>query len=255
MCGACGASPSARSADVSPDIPPSTSSCRQEAALGPGGDYGPTTPTPSSCWPAPAPGAGRASSAPCLSERQRCAGPVAVGDPGLVLLDEPTAGPTSAAAGPRRPPGRLAWTPPRRRPCVTHHVEEIPPGFTHAAAADGRAMAAGPLAEVLPPRSAPVRRALVSTGDGRWAARRRRPHGRIRPTRASRRGRERSSVAEQPLDQRADQVATVVEVHLQRCRCRPARPRRSAPTAWRRPSARLLSDAPRLVDRAHHAAA
>jgi iron complex transport system ATP-binding protein len=72
--------------------------------------------------------------------------------PGLVLLDEPFAGLdlgaredlvdrlTALAADPDAPPLVL----------VTHHVDEIPPGFTHALLlADGGVVARGPLAEVL----------------------------------------------------------------------------------------------------------
>jgi iron complex transport system ATP-binding protein len=73
-------------------------------------------------------------------------------DPGLVLLDEPTAGLdlggreelvhalADLAGDPASPPVVL----------VTHHVEEIPPGFTHALLLrQGRVHAAGPVDEVL----------------------------------------------------------------------------------------------------------
>ena len=58
---------------------------------------------------------------------------------------------------------------------VTHHVEEIPPGFTHAMLlADGRITAAGPLAEVLTDQKltetfgVPLQ---VQQDAGRWRAR------------------------------------------------------------------------------------
>ena len=58
---------------------------------------------------------------------------------------------------------------------VTHHVEEIPPGFTHGLLLrHGRVVAAGPLAEVLTDDtlSATFDLPLEVTGDGnRWAAR------------------------------------------------------------------------------------
>jgi iron complex transport system ATP-binding protein len=98
-------------------------------------------------------------------------------DPGLVLLDEPTAALDLAgreqlvatlaalAADPATPPLVL----------VTHHVEEIPPGFTHALllGRDG-VHAAGPIDEVLDDAALstlfglPVR---LSREDGRWTAR------------------------------------------------------------------------------------
>jgi iron complex transport system ATP-binding protein len=74
------------------------------------------------------------------------------GDPGLVLLDEPTAGLDLGAR--EDVVGRLAGladdpaTP--ATVLVTHHVEEIPAGFTHALVLrGGRVLAAGPLDEVL----------------------------------------------------------------------------------------------------------
>ncbi len=73
-------------------------------------------------------------------------------DPDLLLLDEPAAsldlgaretliGDLARLAGGERPSGIVL---------VSHHVEEIPPGFTHALVlADGAVVAAGPMADVL----------------------------------------------------------------------------------------------------------
>jgi iron complex transport system ATP-binding protein len=73
-------------------------------------------------------------------------------DPGLVLLDEPTAG--LDLRGREELVDRLdrLATDPDGAPLVlvTHHVEEIPPGFTHLLAiAGGRVVAQGPIDEVL----------------------------------------------------------------------------------------------------------
>ena len=97
--------------------------------------------------------------------------------PGLMVLDEPNAGLDL--------PGReqlvktlaaLARTDPALPlVLVTHHLDEIPPGFTHALLlASGRMAAAGPIEEVLtPPRlTACFGLALdVEHRHGRWHAR------------------------------------------------------------------------------------
>ena len=99
-----------------------------------------------------------------------------VSEPDLLLLDEPAAGLdlgaredlvarlTALAADPSVAPLVL----------VTHHVEEIPVGFTHALLLrDGGVVAAGPIAEVLREDTLgetfglPVR---LASEDGRWRA-------------------------------------------------------------------------------------
>jgi len=100
-------------------------------------------------------------------------------DPGLLLLDEPTAGLdlggreelvtslSALAAEPDASPAVL----------VTHHVEEIPPGFTHLLLlAAGRVLAAGTIDDLLtaPTLSACFGLPLVVERDprsGRWSAR------------------------------------------------------------------------------------
>ena len=98
-------------------------------------------------------------------------------DPELLLLDEPFAGLdlgarerllvrlTAVAADPGSPPIVL----------VTHHCEEIPPGFTHAGlVSGGELVASGPLSEVV--TSARVSACFglpvtVGCTDGRWWSR------------------------------------------------------------------------------------
>jgi iron complex transport system ATP-binding protein len=100
-------------------------------------------------------------------------------DPELLLLDEPAAGldlggredlvaTLSRLAADDLSPATVL---------VSHHVEEIPPGFTHGLLLRaGAVVAAGPLEEVLTAEvlsstfGMPLR---VSHEDGRWAARRR----------------------------------------------------------------------------------
>jgi iron complex transport system ATP-binding protein len=98
-------------------------------------------------------------------------------DPELLLLDEPAAGLdlggredlVARLAGIAADPDSPALV------LVTHHVEEVPPGFTHALLLrQGRTVAAGPIADVLTPAwltatfGLPL---LVDRHDDRWSAR------------------------------------------------------------------------------------
>jgi iron complex transport system ATP-binding protein len=97
--------------------------------------------------------------------------------PGLVLLDEPCAG--LDMGGRERLLSRLSSvaelgsSPPVVM--VTHHVEEIPAGFTHVLLLrKGQVMAAGPLAQTLSPRTLSECFGLPLTlqhQDGRWSSR------------------------------------------------------------------------------------
>jgi iron complex transport system ATP-binding protein len=98
-------------------------------------------------------------------------------EPGLLLLDEPTAGldlgGREALVASLAALARDASSPPVV--LVTHHVEEIPPGFTHALLLrDGQVHAAGPLGATLTPARLSacfgVRLVLERHGH-RWSAR------------------------------------------------------------------------------------
>lgn len=100
-------------------------------------------------------------------------------DPELLVMDEPAAGldlggredlvsTMSVLANDLRSPAIVL---------VTHHVEEVPPGFTHALMLrEGRVVAGGPMAQVMTAEnlSATFGMSLqLSVEDGRYAARRR----------------------------------------------------------------------------------
>ncbi|MBL3687120.1 ABC transporter ATP-binding protein [Leucobacter zeae] len=97
-------------------------------------------------------------------------------DPEMLLLDEPSASLDLGArerllqmlSGFARSPYSPAMV------MVTHHVEEVPPGFTHALLIrDGRMQAAGPIAETLTAENLEATFGMpfeLSVRDGRYAA-------------------------------------------------------------------------------------
>ncbi len=110
-------------------------------------------------------------------ERQRVLLARALWDgPELLVLDEPTAG--LDMGGRERLVAQLAALQPggplRAVVLVTHHLEEIPPGFDHALLlAAGRVVAAGPVEAVLQPATLSRCFGLpltVTRQDGRWTA-------------------------------------------------------------------------------------
>jgi iron complex transport system ATP-binding protein len=117
---------------------------------------------------------------PTLSQGERGRALIAralVGDPHLLLLDEPTTGLDVAAREQLLETVDLMHHthPELASVLVTHHLEELPEGTTHALLiADGRVIAAGPVHTVLTSQN--VTKAFahpidVEHREGRWSAR------------------------------------------------------------------------------------
>ena len=101
-----------------------------------------------------------------------------VAEPGIVLLDEPTAG-LDVGGREELVADLAAWAADRARPplvVVTHHLEEVPPGFTHALVMRaGSVLASGPIDEVIDDATLSAAFDLgltVERRDGRYAVRR-----------------------------------------------------------------------------------